>query len=162
MNNTYANIDQTRAATYKQFDFAVFKLAERMADSQKINLKIDGKANPKFRILKARIGASVAKFYGDKNQKMTHGDAQKYITTGVIPKEIMALVKTDDAEVTKAKPKAKVKAEVKPKAETVWAKEIKSAKKPKAKAKSKDSLKLKQLAKLREMLAAAEAELDAS
>jgi|TARA_R110000822_G_scaffold153271_2_gene292720 hypothetical protein len=161
MNNTYANIDQTRAATYKQFDFAVFKLAERMADSQKINLKIDGKANPKFRILKARIGASVAKFYGDKNQKMTHGDAQKYITTGVIPKEIMALVKTDDAEV-KPKAKAKVKAEVKPKAETIWAKEIKSAKKPKAKAKSKDSLKLKQLAKLREMLAAAEAELDAS
>ena len=161
MNNTYANIDQTRAATYKQFDFAVFKLAERMADSQKINLKIDGKANPKFRILKARIGASVAKFYGDKNQKMTHGDAQKYITTGVIPKEIMALVKTDDAEV-KPKAKAKVKAEVKPKAETIWAKEIKSAKKPKAKAKAKDSLKLKQLAKLREMLAAAEAELDAS
>jgi hypothetical protein len=161
MNNTYANIDQTRAATYKQFDFAVFKLAERMADSQKINLKIDGKANPKFRILKARIGASVAKFYGDKNQKMTHGDAQKYITTGVIPKEIMALVKTDDDEV-KPKAKAKVKAEVKPKAETIWAKEIKSAKKPKAKAKSKDSLKLKQLAKLREMLAAAEAELDAS
>lgn len=159
MNNTYANIDQTRAATYKQFDFAVFKLAERMADSQKINLKIDGKANPKFRILKARIGASVAKFYGDKNQKMTHGDAQKYITTGVIPKEIMALVKTDDAEV-KPKAKAKVKAEVKPKAETIWAKEIKSAKKPKAKA--KDSAKLKQLAKLREMLAAAEAELDAS
>tara|TARA_R110002111_G_scaffold18340_4_gene45180 strand:+ start:54 stop:503 length:450 start_codon:yes stop_codon:yes gene_type:complete len=149
MNNTYANIDQTRAATYKQFDFAVFKLAERMADSQKINLKIDGKANPKFRILKARIGASVAKFYGDKNQKMTHGDAQKYITTGVIPKEIMALVKTDDDE-------------VKPKAETIWAKEIKSAKKPKAKAKAKDSAKLKQLAKLREMLAAAEAELDAS
>jgi|TARA_R110000796_G_scaffold71402_2_gene161904 hypothetical protein len=161
MNNTYANIDQTRAATYKQFDFAVFKLAERMADSQKINLKIDGKANPKFRILKARIGASVAKFYGDKNQKMTHGDAQKYITTGVIPKEIMALVKTDDAEV-KPKAKAKVKAEVKPKAETIWAKEIKSAKKPKAKAKAKDSAKLKQLAKLREMLAAAEAELDAS
>tara|TARA_R110000823_G_scaffold148859_1_gene279515 strand:+ start:3128 stop:3613 length:486 start_codon:yes stop_codon:yes gene_type:complete len=161
MNNTYANIDQTRAATYKQFDFAVFKLAERMADSQKINLKIDGKANPKFRILKARIGASVAKFYGDKNQKMTHGDAQKYITTGVIPKEIMALVKTDDAEV-KPKAKAKVKAEVKPKAETIWAKEIKSAKKPKAKAKAKDSAKLKPLAKLREMLAAAEAELDAS
>tara|TARA_R110000751_G_scaffold156923_2_gene262316 strand:- start:775 stop:1260 length:486 start_codon:yes stop_codon:yes gene_type:complete len=161
MNNTYANIDQTRAATYKQFDFAVFKLAERMADSQKINLKIDGKANPKFRILKARIGASVAKFYGDKNQKMTHGDAQKYITTGVIPKEIMALVKTDDAEV-KPKAKAKVKAEVKPKAETIWAKEIKSAKKPKAKAKAKDSAKLKQLAKLREMLAAAEAELAAS
>ena len=161
MNNTYANIDQTRAATYKQFDFAVFKLAERMADSQKINLKIDGKANPKFRILKARISASVAKFYGDKNQKMTHGDAQKYITTGVIPKEIMALVKTDDAEV-KPKAKAKVKAEVKPKAETIWAKEIKSAKKPKAKAKAKDSAKLKQLAKLREMLAAAEAELDAS
>lgn len=159
MNNTYANIDQTRPATYKQFDFAVFKLAERMADSQKINLKINGKANPKFRILKARIGASVAKFYGDKNQKMTHGDAQKYITTGVIPKEIMALVKTDDDEV-KPKAKAKVKAEVKPKAETVWAKEIKSAKKPKAKA--KDSAKLKQLAKLREMLAAAEAELDAS
>lgn len=103
--NTFANIDQTRPATFKQFEFAVFKLAEGVAKKTNVNLKHEGKPNPKFKILKARIGAATAKFYGDQNQKMTHGDAQKFISTGVIPKEILAMVKTDEPVKTKAKAK---------------------------------------------------------
>lgn len=123
----FANIDQSRPATFKQFEFAVFKLAEGVAKKTKVNLKHEGKPNPKFKILKSRIGAATAKFYGDQGKKMTHGDAQKFISTGVIPKEILAMVKTDEPvksapvktktkPVAKAKPKAKsgAKARFKP------------------------------------------------
>tara|TARA_R110000796_G_scaffold136149_3_gene252193 strand:- start:292 stop:687 length:396 start_codon:yes stop_codon:yes gene_type:complete len=102
--NTFANIDQTRPATFKQFEFAVFKLAEGVAKKTNVNLKHEGKPNPKFKILKARIGAATAKFYGDQSKKMTHGDAQKFISTGVIPKEILAMVKTDEPVKTKTAP----------------------------------------------------------
>tara|TARA_R110002073_G_scaffold259223_3_gene422276 strand:- start:45 stop:476 length:432 start_codon:yes stop_codon:yes gene_type:complete len=116
--NTFANIDQNRPATFKQFEFAVFKLAEGVAKKTNVNLKHEGKPNPKFKILKSRIGAATAKFYGDQGKKMTHGDAQKFISTGVIPKEILAMVKTDEpvksAPVkTKAKPVAKAKPKAK-------------------------------------------------
>jgi len=123
----FANIDQNRPATFKQFEFAVFKLAEGVAKKTKVNLKHEGKPNPKFKILKSRIGAATAKFYGDQGKKMTHGDAQKFISTGVIPKEILAMVKTDEpvkaapvktkaVPAVKAKPKAKsgAKARFKP------------------------------------------------
>ena len=102
--NTFANIDQTRPATFKQFEFAVFKLAEGVAKKTNVSLKHEGKPNPKFKILKARIGAATAKFYGDQSKKMTHGDAQKFISTGVIPKEILAMVKTDESVKTKTAP----------------------------------------------------------
>jgi len=102
--NTFANIDQNRPATFKQFEFAVFKLAEGVAKKTNVNLKHEGKPNPKFKILKARIGAATAKFYGDQSKKMTHGDAQKFISTGVIPKEILAMVKTDEPVKTKTAP----------------------------------------------------------
>ena len=102
--NTFANIDQTRPATFKQFEFAVFKLAEGVAKKTNVNLKHEGKPNPKFKILKARIGAATAKFYGDQSKKMTHGDAQKFISTGVFPKEILAMVKTDEPVKTKTAP----------------------------------------------------------
>ena len=102
--NTFANIDQTRPATFKQFEFAVFKLAEGVAKKTNVNLKHEGKPNPKFKILKARIGAATAKFYGDQSKKMTHGDAQKFISTGLIPKEILAMVKTDEPVKTKTAP----------------------------------------------------------
>ena len=102
--NTFANIDQTRPATFKQFEFAVFKLAEGVAKKTNVNLKHEGKPNPKFKILKARIGAATAKFYGDQSKKMTHGDAQKFSSTGVIPKEILAMVKTDEPVKTKTAP----------------------------------------------------------
>lgn len=119
----FANIDQTRPATFKQFEFAVFKLAEGVAKKTKVNLKHEGKPNPKFKILKSRIGAATAKFYGDQGKKMTHGDAQKFISTGVIPKEILAMVKTDEPSSvkTKAAPvktKAKPVAKAKPKAKS--------------------------------------------
>lgn len=115
--NTFANIDQTRPATFKQFEFAVFKLAEGVAKKTKVNLKHEGKPNPKFKILKARIGAATAKFYGDQGKKMTHGDAQKFISTGVIPKEILAMVKTDEpVKAAPVKTKAKPVAKAKPKA----------------------------------------------
>ena len=39
---------------------------------------------------------------------MSHGDAQKFITTGELPKEIAVLVKTGEVEKPKASPKPKV------------------------------------------------------
>ena len=93
MNNSFAQIDSKRTATYKQFEFAVYKLAEGLAKKKRIPQKISGKSNPAFKILKARVSAATAKYYGDKNSKITHGDAQKFISSGVIPNDILALVK---------------------------------------------------------------------
>lgn len=106
----FANIDANRPATFKQFEFAVYKLTQGLAKTRKISEKKAGKLNPAFKILKARTSAACAKYYGDQDKRMSHGDAQKFITTGELPKEIAVLVKTgDDKPKAQAKPKASKK-----------------------------------------------------
>lgn len=112
--NNFANIDANRPATFKQFEFANYKLTQGVAKIRKISEKKAGKLNPEFKILKARVSAAVAKYYGDQGQRMSHGDAQKFITSGELPKEILALVKTGSVEEPKAQ--VKPKAQSKPKA----------------------------------------------
>lgn len=102
----FANIDANRPATFKQFEFAVYKLTQGLAKTRKISEKKAGKLNPAFKILKARTSAACAKYYGDQDKRMSHGDAQKFITTGELPKEIAVLVKTGDDK-PKASPKPK-------------------------------------------------------
>lgn len=96
--NNFSNIDANRPATFKQFEFAVYKLAEGMGSKMRpaVKPKISGKTNPQFKILKARIQGATAKFYGDKNTRMTHGDAQKFISSGIIPNEIKSMVNASD------------------------------------------------------------------
>jgi len=103
----FANIDANRPATFKQFEFAVYKLTQGLAKKRKISEKKAGKLNPAFKILKARTSAACAKYYGDQDKRMSHGDAQKFITTGELPKEIADLVKTGEVEKPKASPKPK-------------------------------------------------------
>lgn len=105
--NNFANIDENRPATFKQFEFAIYKLTQGVAKIRKISEKKAGKLNPEFKILKARVSAATAKYYGDQGQRMSHGDAQKFITSGQLPKEILALVKTGSVEKPKASPKPK-------------------------------------------------------
>ena len=104
----FANIDANRPATFKQFEFAVYKLTQGLAKKRRISEKKAGKLNPAFKILKARTSAACAKYYGDQGKRMSHGDAQKFITTGELPKEIAVLVKTGEVEKPKASPKPKV------------------------------------------------------
>ena len=96
--NNFSNIDANRPATFKQFEFAVYKLAEGMGSKMRpaVKPKVNGKTNPKFKILKARIQGATAKFYGDKNPRMTHGEAQKFISSGIIPNEIKSMVNASD------------------------------------------------------------------
>jgi len=117
----FANIDANRPATFKQFEFAVYKLTQGLAKTRKISEKKAGKLNPAFKILKARTSAACAKYYGDQDKRMSHGDAQKFITTGELPKEIAVLVKTGD---DKPKASPKPKAEAKPKASKKTAEQL--------------------------------------
>lgn len=117
----FANIDANRPATFKQFEFAVYKLTQGLAKKRKISEKKAGKLNPAFKILKARTSAACAKYYGDQDKRMSHGDAQKFITTGELPKEIAVLVKTGD---DKPKASPKPKAEAKPKASKKTAEQL--------------------------------------
>jgi len=105
--NNFANIDANRPATFKQFEFAVYKVTQGVAKTRKISEKKAGKLNPEFKILKARVSAATAKYYGDQGKRMSHGDAQKFITTGELPKEILELVQTGSVEKPKASPKPK-------------------------------------------------------
>lgn len=106
----FATIDANRPATFKQFEFAVYKLTQGLAKTRKISEKKAGKLNPAFKILKARTSAACAKYYGDQDKRMSHGDAQKFITTGELPKEIAVLVKTgDDKPKASPKPRASKK-----------------------------------------------------
>ena len=89
----FDNIDPNRAASYKQYDFVVYKLTQPLAKKKKITEKTkEGKVNPKFRILKARVGASMTKYYADNDKKLTHGEVQQFIANPVIPKGIMELI----------------------------------------------------------------------
>ncbi len=117
----FANIDANRPATFKQFEFAVYKLTQGLAKTRKISEKKAGKLNPAFKILKARTSAACAKYYGDQDKRMSHGDAQKFITTGELPKEIAVLVKTGD---DKPKASPKPKAQAKPKASKKTAEQL--------------------------------------
>ena len=96
--NNFSNIDANRPATFKQFEFAVYKLAEGMGSKMRpaVKPKVNGKTNPKFKILKARIQGATAKLYGDKSTRMTHGDDQKFISSATIPNEIKSMVNASD------------------------------------------------------------------
>ncbi len=99
MSNKFANIDPAKPASYRQYDLVVYKLTQPLAKKKKIAEKTkEGKINPKFRILKARVGASLTKFYGDKNAVLTHGDVQTFLANPVIPKGVMELIDTKIAK----------------------------------------------------------------
>lgn len=94
----YDNIDPNRQASFRQYDFTVYKMTVGLAKKRRITerLKAEGgnkpKVNPKFRILKARVGASLSKYLADQGKVLTHGDVQKYLANPVIPKEVMELI----------------------------------------------------------------------
>ncbi|OUW99414.1 MAG: hypothetical protein CBD88_00955 [Flavobacteriales bacterium TMED228] len=89
----YDNIDPNKKASYRQYDFTVYKLTVPLAKKRRITERTtDNKVNPKFRILKARVGASLSKHLSDKDQFLTHGMVQKFISNPVIPKEVMELI----------------------------------------------------------------------
>ena len=89
----YDNIDPNKKASYRQYDFTVYKLTVPLAKKRRITeLTTDNKVNPKFRILKACVGASLSKHLSDKDQFLTHGMVQKFISNPVIPKEVMELI----------------------------------------------------------------------
>ena len=96
MTNKYDNIDQNKKASFRQYDFTVYKLTLPLAKKRRITEKTkEGKVNPKFRVLKARVGASLSKFYADQDKFLTHGDVQKFIASPVIPKEVLELIDLD-------------------------------------------------------------------
>ena len=97
--NNFQNIDPTNKATYRQYYFAVYKLTQPLAKKKRITeITHENKVNPKFKILKARVAASLSKFYADNNEFLTHGDVQKFIANPVIPKGVMDLIDTKIAK----------------------------------------------------------------
>ena len=97
--NNFQNIDPTNKATYRQYDFAVYKLTQPLAKKKRITERTkENKVNPKFKILKARVAASLSKFYADNDEFLTHGDVQKFIANPVIPKGVMDLIDTKIAK----------------------------------------------------------------
>ena len=97
--NNFQNIDPANKATYRQYDFAVYKLTQPLAKKKRIPERTkENKVNPNFKILKARVAASLSKFYADNDEFLTHGDVQKFIANPVIPKGVMDLIDTKIAK----------------------------------------------------------------
>tara|TARA_E500000331_G_scaffold258646_1_gene249515 strand:- start:130 stop:426 length:297 start_codon:yes stop_codon:yes gene_type:complete len=97
--SNFDNIDPTKKASYRQYDFCVYKLTQPLAKKKRINERTkENKVNPQFKILKARVAASLSKFYADNDQFLTHGDVQKFISNPVIPKGVMDLIDTKIAK----------------------------------------------------------------
>ena len=97
--SNFDNIDPTKKASYRQYDFCVYKLIQPLAKKKRITERTkENKVNPQFKILKARVAASLSKFYADNDQFLTHGDVQKFISNPVIPKGVMDLIDTKIAK----------------------------------------------------------------